>query len=442
MGLTSLALAIVLACAVAGVLAIVLVGWRWLASPGASRLALRAGGLAVLQASVLCLVFVLVNRSLVFYSSWSDLLGTDNGGGQVAASRTEQVSTAGWLRVVRVSKVTVPGVPAAGGRLETVQIHGQLSGLTVPARLYLPPGFARPSSPRPAGGAPHGAAADAHHAAASPSQSRRYPVIVAITGRASSGDSPYTADHLAAAVATEIAAGRLRPVILLVLPAGSGAADGREPARARPGPVPSGTVPPGQAGCLNVPGGRLGETFVAEDVPHLLQDRFRASREPWALLGDQAGGYCSLELALSDPDAFAVAAVPPAGYAEPPAPALAGGSPQVQDQEDPAWLLRHQPAPPVSLLFAGPGGTTETGGATETGGSTETGGGTETGGTSGPRGTSAPDDTAAAPGRASSLAALARPPLRVASARLAGGRFPLAPVLAWIGSVLGRDAWD
>ncbi len=261
-------------------------------------------------------------------------------------------------------------------------------------------------------------------------------MIVAITGRASSGDSPYTADHLAAAVAAEIAAGRLRPVILLVLPAGVGTHDSRgrraaasdsaagtvPPGTGRHGTVPPGTVPPGQAGCLNVPGGRPGETFVAEDVPRLLRGSFRASRGPWALLGDQAGGYCSLLLALSDPDAFAVAAVPKGGYAQPPAPALAGGSPQVADQENPAWLLRHQPAPPVSVLFTGAGGGPDQGGATEHGG------------TIGPGG-------AAGPGRAASLAALARPPLRMASASLARGRFPLAPVLDWIGSALGRDAW-
>ncbi len=174
MGLTSVALGIVLGCAVAVVLGVVLGGWRWLAGPGPGRLALRAGALAVLQASVLCLVFVLVNRSLVFYSSWSDLLGTDNGGGQVAATRTERVGTAGWLRVLRVSRVSVPGVPAAGGRLETVQLHGQLSGLTVPARLYLPPGFRRAASAQPArnsppaaAGRPGAAAASAPHVAAS-----------------------------------------------------------------------------------------------------------------------------------------------------------------------------------------------------------------------------------------------------------------------------------
>src|ERR1039457_5736240 len=80
-GLTSPALVLLLGVTVAVLLAVILLGWGRLAGQGARRVALRAAVLCALQASVLSLVFVLVNNSLVFYSSWADLVGSDTGGG-------------------------------------------------------------------------------------------------------------------------------------------------------------------------------------------------------------------------------------------------------------------------------------------------------------------------------------------------------------------------
>ena len=69
MGLTSGTLALVLGLAVAAALAGLLLGWRRLGRPGAGRVAARAAALSAVQLGVLTLVFVLANRSLVFYSS-------------------------------------------------------------------------------------------------------------------------------------------------------------------------------------------------------------------------------------------------------------------------------------------------------------------------------------------------------------------------------------
>ena len=49
---------------------------------------------------------------------------------------------------------------------------------------------------------------------------------------------------------------------------------------------------------------------------------------------------------------------------------------------------------------------------------------------------------AAGLGRDARFAALARPPMRVASIGLAGGRFPLAPVLDWLGTTLRSPALE
>jgi len=179
------------------------------------------------------------------------------------------------------------------------------------------------------------------------------------------------------------AAGRLPLAILLFLPAGLSSSD---------------------QGCLNQPGGVQAQTFFAQDVPRVLQTAAAASSSAsqWALLGDQSGGYCALQLALDDSGVFSVAAAPPASYARPPGPGAAG-SPQLSQQDDLLWQLRHLPPQPLSVLVAGPG---------------------------------------AAPGLgpARELAALARPPMHVASASLAPGRWPLTPVLDWIGAVLRAPA--
>lgn len=355
MGLTSWALAAVLAVAVAAALAGVLLGWRRMGRPGARRVAARAAALCVLQAGVLALVLVLVNRSLVFFSSWADLAGSDPGGaGRTATARADTAARAG--RASAASRVQVLGgaaVPGAGGRLLAVRIRGALSGLTISGQLYEPPGA--PGQLHLAPGQPPAAAQD--------------PVLVAFTSPAAPAGSPFAPARLAAAAAAAIRAGRLRPVLLLMLPAAPG--------------------------CLNVPGGDQRQTLLTQDVPQALHEAFGTRPRSWALLGDTAGGYCAVELALSDPALFAAAAVPRGRYGRPPA-AEAGGSQLIREQEDPAWQLRHQPPPAVSLLFAGPG-----------------------------------------PGpRAAPLAALARPPLRVASAGQAAGPFPLAAALDWIGAAI------
>jgi hypothetical protein len=143
-GLTSGAFALVLGLAVTAALVGVLLGWRRLGRPGARRVAARATALFLLQAGVLALVFVLANRSLVFYSSWSDLLGSDSAGAAVRPAQAAQTTATDTVQVLDVSAVTVPGIPAAAGDLAAVRIHGQLSGLTVQGQLYLPAGYGQP----------------------------------------------------------------------------------------------------------------------------------------------------------------------------------------------------------------------------------------------------------------------------------------------------------
>ena len=111
MGLTSGTLALVLGLAVAAALAGLLLGWRRLSRPSAGRVAARAVALFAVQTGVLALVFVLANRSLVFYSSWSDLLGSERADAAVRSAPVGRANAANTVQILGESGVSVLGRP-------------------------------------------------------------------------------------------------------------------------------------------------------------------------------------------------------------------------------------------------------------------------------------------------------------------------------------------
>lgn len=355
MGLTSPALVALLTVVAALLLAAILWWWPRLAARGVRPVLLRVAALAALQLSVLGLIFVVINNSAEFYASWSELFGTQSGGGGVIVGQqaNDQGGAEGPavapVNVTASSPVPKPGPSAvAGGELQTVTFHGRLSGLGVPGFVYLPPGYAAATSP--------------------------LPVAVVISGQLSAAGQPYSAGRLAALAARQIAAGKLGPLILVMLPA-------------RIGP---------DQGCLDVPGGTQAAMFFTEDLPQAVGSVYRAqapASHRWALMADPAGGYCALQLAMTSSETFAAAALPPGDYTAPPGPADFGGSQPLRTQEDLAWLLRRQPMQPVSVLFTGPG-------------------------------------------PAQPFLSEARPPMRVGQAGLDAGKWRLAGVIDWVGGVL------
>lgn len=367
MGLTSPALLWLLAVLAASLLVAIVVCWRRLAGPSIIAIGLRFASLVTLQAVVLALIFVMVNRTADFYSSWSDLLGTDRAPAALVA-----VSSGGGPATVRQAvepvavtasaPVRVPGDAAAAGTLEAVRFRGQQSGLKVAGHIFLPAGYRAGK------------------------RGRRYPVIVAITGQAASTDSPYGVLRLAENAARLIAAGQLPPVIVVMLPA---------------------SLPGRDDSCLDVPAARpfvagkasypvLGATFFAEDLPATLEQHYEASSNPanWALLADRSGGYCALQLALTRSWVYSTAVVPDGGYTRPPGSANTNGSRQLAEQYNLQWLLQNEPMQPVSVLFTGSGS-------------------------------------------AEPFEELAQHPMRVSTAVLSGGSWPLNFVLTWIGDSIG-----
>jgi Putative esterase len=356
-GLTSPALVALLIVITAALLVAMLWWWPRLAAGGIRPVLLRIAALAALQLSVLGLIFVVINDSAEFYVSWAELLGAHPGGGGVISG--QRASGHGPGRGPAAAPVTVTGafsVPVAGrpgvsgGLLQAVTLYGQLSGLTVPGFVYLPAGYGAATPP--------------------------LPVAVVVSGQLDSAGQPYSASRLAGTAAQQIAAGQLRPLLLVMLPAGIGH----------------------DQGCLDVPGGTQAATFFTQDVPQAVAAGYRAAppaSRRWALLADASGGYCALQLALNSPEIFAAAALPPGRYTAPPGPAQPGGSPQIRTQDDLAWLLRSQPMQPISVLFTGPG-------------------------------------------PAQPYLSAARPPMHAEQAGLDAGSWPLAGVLDWAGGVLGQ----
>lgn len=371
MELTSPVLPWVLATLAALVLVIIIVAWPRLARLGVWPVALRIVSLCVLQVLVVGLIFVIVNRAGEFYASWSDLFGSVNGGAGVVAARDSPAQHRQPLIVTGSTIVRVPGHRNPAGTLQSVRLYGSLSGLTVPGHVYLPVGYQRHSG-------------------------RQYPVLMEISSAvASDSNSPYAPYRLAQSAALEIAARRMPPMIVVMLPVALATND--------------------QA-CLNVPpvfgkGGKiasrpvLAETFFAQDVPGVLEADYPASSKPgdWALLGDQAGGYCALQLALDNSYVFSAAVAPRENYSQPPAMDSALTSPEFRQQDDLVWLLGHTPMQPVSVLLAGPG-------------------------------------QLSGPGMAQPLLSLAQRPMHVSMTQLGTGSWPLANVLDWIGAAVTSNA--
>jgi hypothetical protein len=368
-GLTSPGLPYLLALLAFVVLLAIILGWPWLSRRSMGRVSLRFVSLFVLQALVLGLIFVIVNNEGEFYSSWSDLFGTDaTGRAAIVAAGPVDAASRNLLSVTDRTPIRLPD-GRAGGSLEQVRIAGQLSGISVAGSVYLPATyFVRGSR-------------------------RDYAVLTVISDATAGGNSPYSASRLAQSAATEIAAGRMGPLVIVMLPATVGRVD--------------------QA-CLNLPPKFLrraqvrpaiqGETFFAQDLPDAIESAFRVSTQPdsWALLGDQSGGYCALQLALDNSYVFSVAVAPRAAYTRPPGLAAQLAGP-FRQQDNLIWQLSHLPVPAVTVLFAGPG-------------------------------------SATGPGLAQSFISTAEPPMRVSAIELDAGNWPLAHVLAWVAAAVGAPA--
>ncbi|MFE9771494.1 alpha/beta hydrolase [Streptomyces sp. NPDC005931] len=289
--------------------------WLW---PRLARRTWRAvcGRIALLfatQLAVFSAVGLAANQSFGFYAGWADLFGQEKDQG-VVVDHAAPGRAGGPLRVV--DTLRVPGTggarPEVAGRVEQVAIVGRTTRIATPAYVYLPPEYFR-----------------AEH------RTRTFPAAVVLTGY------PGTAKALVEKLryprtALELAeAGRMRPMILVML---------------RPT-----VAPPRDTECVDVPGGPQTETFFARDLPEAVGGHYRVAgkRGGWGVVGNSTGGYCALKLAMHHPDVFGAGAGLSAYYDAPSDPTtgdLFQGDTERRNLADLWWCLKHRPAPDTSLL--------------------------------------------------------------------------------------------
>jgi hypothetical protein len=266
--------------------------------PGRAQVAARAGLLVGSQVLVVVALLALVNSDMQFYSSWNDLFGADSGTVRVS----DQSPGAQPPPAVPSAKLSEDGLtrrlPAGEGRLRVLELRGSRSGLATRAYVYLPPQYTH-------------------------DQSQRFPVALFL---APPRDA-IVRQRLPELAAREIAAGRLRPTLIVIAPTGPG--------------------------CVDAPGGKQGETFLSEDLPAAIDTAYRVGTAPssWSVAGPGTrgpAGYCAALLAMRHSDQFgsavfaAPALIPPPGE-------LYGGSRSIRDEYDPRWRLHHRPPPPISV---------------------------------------------------------------------------------------------
>ncbi|MFD5006797.1 alpha/beta hydrolase [Streptomyces mutabilis] len=313
MGLTSdkvLALAVV-----SGVLLFAGTVWWW---PRLGRRSVRAvlgrvGLLLATQVAVFAAVGLAANQAFGFYGSWADLFGREDGQGVVV---DHSAGGGGPLSVVGERRATPAGGgrPEVAGRVQEIRVVGRTTRIASPAYVYLPPEYFQ-----------------ARHRA------RTFPAAVVLTGYPGTASAlvdklryPRTAFDLAEA-------GRMRPMILVML---------------RPT-----VAPPRDTECVDVPGGPQTESFFAKDLPEAVSAHYRVDkgRGSWGVVGNSTGGYCALKLAVHHPEVFGAGAGLSAYYDAPSDPTtgdLFQGDKGLRNRASLWWSVKNLPAPRTSLLVS------------------------------------------------------------------------------------------
>ena len=292
--------------------------WSRVKGPRPARLAQRVGLLGLTQVTTVLLVAAALNNYGYFYGSWSDLFGTSSAGAPSSTTISRALAAHGRtgapLAVTKDAAVMDPGREAPAerrtkGSNEGLSICGATSRLSEQALVYLPPQYFQAAFAR-----------------------SRFPAVEVFTGYPGTTSNLVRRMHYPDVLLKEITAGRSRPMVLVML---------------RPT-----VVPPRDTECTDVPAGPQTLTYFAEDVPRAISSSLRVDPTGWGAMGDSTGGYCATKLAMTHSSVFPAAASLSGYYhtlRDGTTGDLWGGAPQVRELNDLEWLLRHQPAPPVSV---------------------------------------------------------------------------------------------
>lgn len=204
------------------------------------RLLRRAVTVVLSQLCAVLLVMVAVNDWGMFYGSWDDLFGgtgdvrtVTTNGAPVSRGLPASMGLTGWS--------TKDELPTKGG-VFTLRLDGPSSKLWTNSLVFLPPQYFQKGH-----------------------ENERFPVVETIAGYP--GDVPQLVDRLGypAELNKQVAAGRARPMILVLM---------------RPT-----LVPPRDTECVDIPGGPQTLTFFSKDVPALVKKDLRTTDAGWGAMG-------------------------------------------------------------------------------------------------------------------------------------------------------------
>jgi enterochelin esterase-like enzyme len=317
MSLTGNLVLILLALLTIAAVAVVVRYWSRFAGRGFKALAARAGAIAGVQLMLLLTVSAAANDYYGFYSSWGQLAGLasgDLGGSGVAALGNGQTSST--ITVQSSGGLQMPNGddPQKVGELQYTTIHGQRTGLSATAIIYLPPQYFQAAY-----------------------KDAEFPAAIVSTGYPGDVTKLVSLLRYPSRLATGIALGTDKPIVLVMM-----------------SPM---IVAPRDTECTDVPdGGPQAETFWADDVPNAVEHRYRVTDQArgWGLIGDSTGGYCALKIAMMNSDRFG-SAVSLSGYfsalQDGTTGDLYGDSQAFRNSNDLMWRIQNLPSPPISVLL-------------------------------------------------------------------------------------------
>ncbi|MEV0188495.1 alpha/beta hydrolase [Kitasatospora purpeofusca] len=313
LSLTGLPLQIVAAVLAVGVFAATMWLWPKFGGHGWKAWTGRIGAFLATQLAVLVAMGLIANGYFGFYSSWSDLLGTNGKPGTVV---DHQPNAAATLSVTGEKNMYSAQGSARdrSGVIQEVSVRGPQSGLSSDAYVYLPPQYFQPEYAQ-----------------------SRFPMALVLAGYPGSAEKLITLMQYPASALTAIEEKKLPPTVLVLM---------------RPTLVGNRDTE-----CMDVPGGPQVETFFTSDLPKALSAGYRIGTDPAnrAVIGNSTGGYCALKFALRKPDAYR-SAISLSGYYTAPIDETTGdlfaGNDRLKQENDLVWRLRNKPAEPVALLLA------------------------------------------------------------------------------------------
>ena len=252
----------------------------------------RVAAVVCAQLMAVLAVFLWVNHSYAFYTSWRDLLGNTHQDAGIA-----------------VNRASAPD----GSRTMLLHIDGSAAGHARTALVWLPRQYDEP--------------AYAH---------TRFPVVVFLPGQPSTPGTTYQKFAVGQVASQAIDSGRVAPFVAVI--------------------PPLMTAPPRDTECTDVPHGPRAESYLEHDLPTAVQHDLRVDPPGprWTLAGWSTGAFCAAKIGLAQHGVWG-SVVTFGGYFRPVTDHTTGdlfhGDGHLEHANSPLWLYDHLGSQGLRMLL-------------------------------------------------------------------------------------------